>query len=97
MWCNYPDDIREYDNDPRSPFYDNETEMLECIKCHGLFYADELHYQADHCRDCLQDLAVDAEKLQVMKIKCCICGVNSEETYDDIIYIDDCYMCESCI
>ena len=26
---NYPDDIRNYDNDPRSPFYDTPT----CIEC----------------------------------------------------------------
>ena len=26
---NYPDDIRQYDNDPRSPFYNDPTETAE--------------------------------------------------------------------
>lgn len=26
---NYPDDIRQYDNDPRSPFYENPADGLE--------------------------------------------------------------------
>ena len=27
---NYPDDIRQYDNDPRSPFYNSDHECDEC-------------------------------------------------------------------
>ncbi len=27
---NYPDDIRSYDNDPRSPFYDDKGEEAWC-------------------------------------------------------------------
>ena len=29
MSDNYPDDIRQYDHDPRSPFYDDPTESPE--------------------------------------------------------------------
>ena len=38
MSDNYPDDIRNYDHDPRSPFYEGGTcpecrEDLECCEC----------------------------------------------------------------
>lgn len=34
---NYPDDIRLYDHDPRSPFYEERD------------YCDTRHKRADHC------------------------------------------------
>jgi len=33
---NYPDDIRQYDNDPRSPFYVGDEEC--CEECYDLGY-----------------------------------------------------------
>ena len=32
---NYPDDIRNYDHDPRSPFY--ESQFGECPECEAEF------------------------------------------------------------
>jgi len=32
MFSNYPDDIRSYDNDPRSPFYVEPPTCDECEK-----------------------------------------------------------------
>jgi hypothetical protein len=33
MSNNYPDDIRNYDDDPRSPFYEDGPECQECGEC----------------------------------------------------------------
>ena len=33
---NYPDDIRKYDNDPRSPFYDDKHERYIEILSHDI-------------------------------------------------------------
>tara|TARA_R110000772_G_scaffold218774_1_gene329308 strand:- start:244 stop:456 length:213 start_codon:yes stop_codon:yes gene_type:complete len=33
MSSNYPDDIRNYDDDPRSPFYDGDADCPECGEC----------------------------------------------------------------
>lgn len=38
---NYPDDIRQYNNDPRSPFF-VESEEKKCFDCGGWFDDDEM-------------------------------------------------------
>lgn len=37
---NYPDDIRSYDNDPRSPFY--VEPMVECNECNQWCELEEM-------------------------------------------------------
>jgi len=43
---NYPDDIRDYDNDPRSPYYRGRYKCAECGE-EVLFVNDE-----GICEDC---------------------------------------------
>ena len=45
MWKdpNYPDDIRNYDNDPRSPFYDEPETYSSCCK------AEAEEWEKDEC------------------------------------------------
>ena len=38
---NYPDDIRQYDHDPRSPFY--VAPNVECKQCDGWFSPEDSH------------------------------------------------------
>jgi hypothetical protein len=37
---NYPDDIRQYDNDPRSPFYVQPP--VDCAYCHASCDLDDM-------------------------------------------------------
>lgn len=41
---NYPDDIRMYDKDPRSPFYDGPEEEDFCERCDELLDECECEY-----------------------------------------------------
>jgi len=58
MQSNYPDDIRCYDNDPRSPFF--EPSKYKCDGCGLYFYDDELNPVGERwshkwlCDDCLK-------------------------------------------
>ena len=42
---NYPDNIRDYDGDPRSPFHVESERLSNC--CHAEMYAEE-----DRCDKC---------------------------------------------
>ncbi len=42
MSSNYPDDIRLYDNDPRSPFYTQPLDSGSCRECGAFFHLDDL-------------------------------------------------------
>jgi hypothetical protein len=44
---NYPDDIRMYDHDPRSPFYDGD---VLCPTCGDEL--DEVDFELFKCNDC---------------------------------------------
>ena len=48
---NYPDDIGNYDNDPRSPFYEGGT--FVCSSCGGVRDGDEMG--EDVCVYCVMD------------------------------------------
>ena len=48
---NCPDDIRQYDNHPNSPFY--EEPWLQCTEC-GEYYRPEEDHD-DVCEDCYQE------------------------------------------
>ena len=54
MRDNYPSDIRSYDNDPRSPFYE---EPPECDECGSVLTLDvdcdeDGTYQIAYCEEC---------------------------------------------
>lgn len=51
---NYPDDIRSYDNDPRSPFYDDRQRCEECgaICDEEDFYTDSEDNSVGVCAYC---------------------------------------------
>ena len=48
---NYPDDIRSYDDDPRSPFYKGDTVQIVCKEdyCGA---ESEVHENCDFCPEC---------------------------------------------
>lgn len=50
---NYPDDIHNYDNDPRSPFYDEEPDCV-CVSCGDCFRDDEMANEI-LCKDCFKE------------------------------------------
>ncbi len=51
---NYPDDIRQYDDDPRSPFFDEPTH-LPCADCGEMNWADEYATDDIVCDACLEE------------------------------------------
>ena len=53
MADNYPDDIRMYDHDPRSPFY--EEPMIECQLCEN-FYESEHMADDNYCLACAKEI-----------------------------------------
>ena len=64
MTSNYPDDIASYDNDPRSPCY-NEPTHLPCDSCLNMEYSDDLQespYNSDLlCPTCYDELLEDED------------------------------------
>ena len=52
---NYPDDIRQYDSDPRSPFY--EEPWPQCEMCEEYFNPDT--GSAKYCDNCLEQIEDD--------------------------------------
>ena len=47
---NYPDDIHDFDDDPRSPFYELEKEDFPCENC------EKLALLGHHlCEDCIHE------------------------------------------
>ena len=62
---NYPDNIRQFDNDPRSPFF-NDPDYELCSKCDKEFNFGELdeHFDDDKliCSSCLEELESENEK-----------------------------------
>lgn len=61
MSGNYPEDIRCYDHDPRSPFYDDSRERAEEAALEGLPAA--LHKQADRLGLVLEvEIKVEADE-----------------------------------
>jgi len=58
---NYPDDIRCYDHDPRSPFYDDSRERAEEEALEAL--PSDLHKQADRLGLSLEvEIEVEADE-----------------------------------
>lgn len=55
---NYPDDIRMYDKDPRSPFYEEPPEV-ECPICDSVM--DEIEAAYFVCPECGHDLDYSPE------------------------------------
>ena len=71
MSSNYPDDIRNYDNDPRSPFY--VQPLVKCKECgteHDMDYMEEGRFNCDHlfCDDECKD------KYELENYGCDECG-----------------------
>jgi len=52
---NYPDNIRQYDNDPRSPFYSEGPMCPECEEPLECDSQDEFGCPELYCTNCLDD------------------------------------------
>ena len=52
LLSNYPPDVRNYDSDPRSPFY-NEPDYV-CLQCNRAFEESEMANEC-LCIDCFKE------------------------------------------
>ena len=71
---NYPEDIRQYDNDPRSPFYDDrgtewlmEERYIELIKELEMNIEREAQYLADALDD--GEISIDEYEDQMYELE----------------------------
>lgn len=66
---NYPDDIRQYDHDPRSPFY--VPPAVKCVECHCWFDSED-SYESKHTSEPLcSHECVEAYSLQYIEENAC--------------------------
>ena len=77
---NEPDDIRDYDHHPMSPYY--VAPPAECTECGNLFDSDDGFEHKDNLfcsHECVDEYREDRED------KCEICGtfLESDETFDE--------------
>lgn len=57
---NYPDDIYQYNSDPRSPLYVEKG--VECYECGYFFDPDDMYAGIDNiCLQCAQKLCLQME------------------------------------
>ena len=76
---NYPDDIRRYDDDPRSPFYDGERHCPECGGNENDVECEPGHcVEDDECETCggcgeVPDVRIRGDVEYTVCIKCGDC------------------------
>ena len=73
---NYPDDIRQYDNDPRSPFYVEPP--VECSTCTN-------HFEGDTAYEPSEDYKTEFHLKQVKHKNFC-----SKDCHDEYFLCSDC-------
>ena len=57
---NEPDDIRQYDHDPRSPYY--VAPLIECVTCYQYYDGEEAWESTDGKFHCSEDCLINHEK-----------------------------------
>ena len=60
---NEPDDIRQYDNDPRSPYY--VPPPVQCVACNEHYDGDEAWESTDGTFHCSEDCMINHEKEEI--------------------------------